>query len=147
MDGQLNMGGHVVTVTVPKPATIVLQPSAITVRTVSGVNPPDTFFTIRNGGDGSLNWTVSSSVAWLSLNPPSGTTATETDTVKARFAAGALETGTYVASIIVADPSAGNTPQQLSLNLRVGWRFTASNALEVFDASPAIAGDSTIYVA
>src|SRR5439155_8894964 len=102
------------------------------------------FFTIRNAGSGSLNWTASSSATSFSVAPAGGSTTTETDTVRIHFVGVGLTSES--ATISVTDPSATNSPQQIIVSVRVGWQFAAS-PVEVLDASPAIGRDGTVYIA
>jgi hypothetical protein len=56
---------------------------------------------------------------WLSVNPTSGTSTGETDTITVNYSTSSLALGTYNAVITVSDPNASNTPQTISVALTV----------------------------
>jgi hypothetical protein len=72
---------------------------------------------VRNGGGGTLSWSVSESSPWLALAPESGSATTETDTVTVSFAASALAVGTHTASIAVS--ATGLPSQTIAVSLTV----------------------------
>jgi uncharacterized protein (TIGR03437 family) len=60
---------------------------------------------------------VSTSVNWLSVNSTSGTTA---GTISVSANAGSLAPGNYTGTVTIASPTAGNSPQTVTVNLTVG---------------------------
>jgi hypothetical protein len=74
-----------------------------------------TFF-IENTGGGVLNWTVEDDADWLECTPPYGmNSAVVTVTVNASGKAA----GTYTGVITVSDPNAENSPQTVTVTLRI----------------------------
>ncbi|MCP5106827.1 MAG: DUF1566 domain-containing protein [bacterium] len=71
---------------------------------------------IGNNAGGTLNWTASANVSWLSLSPGSGS-GNGTVTVSAHT--GGLSPGTYTGTITVAAPNASNSPQTVEVLLKV----------------------------
>lgn len=97
---------------------------------------PDTF-TVRNTGGGTLEYTITDDADWLSVDPPSGTSTGETDTITVLYSPSELEGGVHTATITVSDPEAINDPQQITVTLtvepapetppghyKVGWNMT-----------------------
>jgi hypothetical protein len=72
-----------------------------------------------NTGIAALNYTVNANAAWLSVTPASGMGTGETDTVDVTYDTASLATGSYGATISVADAAAGNSPQNITVNLDV----------------------------
>jgi M6 family metalloprotease-like protein len=71
---------------------------------------------IRNSGSGTLNWSVTDNVSWLTCTPSSGTNA---GLVYASVSVTGLTAGTYTGTITVSDPNASNSPQTVSVLLTV----------------------------
>ncbi|MCX5973661.1 MAG: amidase domain-containing protein, partial [Coprothermobacterota bacterium] len=102
------------------PLTLTATPAAFTFScTRSQTNPPPQTLEVWNTGTGTLNWTASEGVAWLSLDPTSGSSTGEHDLVTLSVDAASLSTGTYTATITLAAIGAGNSPQQVQVNLTV----------------------------
>lgn len=74
------------------------------------------YFGVSNSGAGSLSWTVADTASWLTCVPPSGT---GYQNITASINASGLGAGTYTATISVSSPDATNSPQTLSVVLRV----------------------------
>ncbi len=71
---------------------------------------------IGNNGGGTLNWSAAGNVSWLSLNPSSGIG----DSILAVSVNPAgLAAGTYPGTIAISDPNASNSPQTISVQLKV----------------------------
>jgi hypothetical protein len=84
-----------------------------------GPKPAAQTLSITNTGGGTLNWTAGETAAWLSLNPTSGTTTTETDAITVSVDTTGLTANTYTASITFTDPGATNPTQQVPVTLTV----------------------------
>lgn len=72
--------------------------------------------TVNNSGTGTLNFTASDNMSWLSLSPTSGSGGT-TVTVTANKSG--LSVGTYSGTITITDPDATNSPQTVPVTLRI----------------------------
>lgn len=76
-------------------------------------------FTVFNEGGGTLNYALSESISWLSLNVASGTATTESDIVTISYDTKNLESNTYSGTITITDSNATNSPQTITVNLTV----------------------------
>ncbi|MBM3289863.1 MAG: BACON domain-containing protein, partial [Candidatus Hydrogenedentes bacterium] len=94
-------GGNItvpVTLTVPGPAPeLTVNPTALDFAT----NTTQLQFTIRNTGTGTLNWNISESMPWLSLDVTSGSTTNETETITAEVDRTGLAANAYTGTIAV----------------------------------------------
>jgi uncharacterized repeat protein (TIGR02543 family) len=109
------------TVTVSAPPALVRSPATMTFEAVQGgSNPTSKTLSISNGGGGTLGWSVTDNVGWLSLAPTSGTSTGETDSVTVSVNISGLAAGTYNATItITAAAPATDSPQTTAVTLRV----------------------------
>jgi len=83
---------------------------------ISGAKTSDVPLVIHNGGTGILNWNVISSESWLKVNPGSGSCS---GIVTISVDPSGLAAGTYSGSIIVTATGAINSPQTVSVTLKV----------------------------
>lgn len=81
-----------------------------------GLDPADKSMSITNNGAGTLNWSVSSSETWLTLDPASGTGA---GNVTLSVNTTGLSAGIYNAVITITAAGALNTPQTVPVTLEV----------------------------
>ncbi|MBU0942878.1 MAG: M6 family metalloprotease domain-containing protein [Proteobacteria bacterium] len=107
-----------VTLTVQPQASVSLDLSDLNKTLQAGEQGAD-FFTISNGGGGTLFYTLSESADWLQLAKSSGTVALEEDTIEVVFDATGLFDGTYNATILIDSSNADNTPQTIDVSLTV----------------------------
>ncbi|MGH7232362.1 MAG: BACON domain-containing protein [Nitrospiraceae bacterium] len=85
----------------------------------AGSNPKNQTLNITNTGGGTLSWTVTENATWLSLDPTSGTTTTETDIITVNVNIAGLSSNTYSAMITlstVGAPAAQQIPVTLILS-------------------------------
>jgi hypothetical protein len=113
-----------VNVTVTQGPWIDLNPKTpLSFVTLRGSNPSSQTLSITNGGGGTLAWTATEDVGWLSLSPSSGSLASgQSGTVLISVVSQNLVPGSYQATVSVQDPNAGNSPQTLVVNLLVRER-------------------------
>jgi len=105
------------TVTAAPTPTIGLSTTALSFTGVQGgTNPASQSVTITNSGSGTLSWSVSDNVNWLSLSPTSGT---GNGSVTASVNISGLAAGTYNGTITISATGATNTPQTVSVMLTV----------------------------
>jgi hypothetical protein len=101
----------------PPPPTICVDPHAFFFNAIAGdTNPSPKTLTITNCGSGTLNWTVSNSEAWLSLNPTSGV---DSGDVTVSVDITGLPYGGYYDTIVVSDTNATNDPVLVPVTLNV----------------------------
>jgi hypothetical protein len=113
-----------VTLTVVDPGnggtpSIALDTSSLAPAAVQGGSPADETFTVNNGAQGALNYTIASSAAWLTISPASGSTTGAANTHTVHYNVGSLAAGSYPATITVSDPAATNNPQTVTVVLTV----------------------------
>ncbi len=130
-----------VTLTVNPPATgpvLDVNPTALNFVAAKGWSEPLTqTISINNIGTGSLDWSASESLSWLSLSEAAGTAPSTIDLV---VDASGLSARTYNGSITVEAGSAQDSPQQVDVTLMVKPETAEGDDYEVdndcADASP-----------
>jgi M6 family metalloprotease-like protein len=83
-----------------------------------GTNAPNQTFAVYNSGGGTVNYTISDNVTWLSVNTASGDATAETDTITVSYTSSALAAGTYPATITVNGGTAGTQTIAVTLTVR-----------------------------
>lgn len=101
------------------PPIITLSIASLSPSCFIGENATSQTFGVSNSGGGTLTYTISDDVAWLTSVPSSGTSTGETDTITVNYSTSGLDVGTYTATITIEDPEASNTPQIISVSLDV----------------------------
>jgi hypothetical protein len=86
---------------------------------LGGSNPPTQTFQVRNSGSGTLNYQIAVDQGWMSVSPDSGTSGGASRTHRVSINKAGLSVGTYRGTIIVSDPNASNSPQAISVTLRI----------------------------
>lgn len=88
---------------------------------VGGGDPPDQTIAIWNSGQSTLTYTISIDANWLEVEPSSGSSTGqgETRTHVVSVDAGGLAEGTYHGTITIASANATNSPQTVSVTVRV----------------------------
>jgi hypothetical protein len=98
---------------------ISLAPSSIS-RVVFGTQPPpDDMFTVQNVGGSTLNYTVSSPVAWITPDPTGGSSNGEADPISLTYTTAGLTLGTYATTINVTDPNAVVPSELIDVSLTI----------------------------
>jgi hypothetical protein len=82
----------------------------------SGPPPASQTFTISNAGSGTLNWTVSKNMGWLTCTPTSGT---DSGTITVSIDNTGLAAGPYATAITVSSSNASNSPQYITVYLNI----------------------------
>lgn len=95
------------------------SPTAFTPSVSEGQNANSQHFSVGNVGGGTLNYTISDDVAWLSVSPGSGSTTFADQPHTITYNTSSLTPGGYSATITITDPAATNNPQTISVNLTV----------------------------
>jgi len=108
----------------PLVPSICRSPSTLTNSCVEGHDAPSQTFEVWNCGEGTLSYTITDDVGWLSCNPGDGTSTGEHDTITCTYTTAALESGEYSATITISDPAADNDPQTIQVYLTVGDGYT-----------------------
>ncbi len=95
------------------------SPLTLSSETIVGGNAAPTSFTVVNAGLNILTYSISENAFWMSVDPTSGTSTGEADSITVSFASAGLTPGTYTTSITVTAPGADNTPQTIGVTLTV----------------------------
>ena len=103
----------------PTQPAISLSPASLAPSAAQGASPPDGSFTVSNTGGGTLNYTITSSAAWLTVSPTSGSTTGPANTHTVHYSTASLAAGSYSATISVSDPNASNSPRTISVSLTI----------------------------
>jgi hypothetical protein len=103
----------------PPEPSIVVEPTSFARQVSLGGNLSDDSFTVENGGGGTLNFSVSEGVNWLSVSPTSGNaTGTDVRTITIDYSTASLPAGLHQATISVTG-NAGNSPQTVQVAVDV----------------------------
>lgn len=102
------------------PPVIKLDRESLSFAAVYGEgNPASQAFQVRNSGGRSMTYALSSDSGWLSVFPNQGDSEGEWDTINVSVNISGLEPGEYSGKVFIAASSATNTPQSVTINLRV----------------------------
>lgn len=103
----------------PPPAIVVSRSSLSFSAQAGGGNPSAQTIGIRNGGGGTLTYTVSKDASWLSVSPTSGSSAGQENghTISVNIAG--LSRGSYPGTITVTSSGAANSPQTVGVTLQI----------------------------
>jgi photosystem II stability/assembly factor-like uncharacterized protein len=101
---------------IPTPPQISLNRTQISFGAAAGTTVPPQTFLIENCGESTLNWTITANAAWLSCTPLSGT---DSGTVTISVDSSGLASGTYNGTVTVSGSNAVNSPQTVSVPLKV----------------------------
>lgn len=85
----------------------------------SSENPSAQNFKVKNSGVDILNYTISSNSSWLAVNPSSGSSSGEWDTITVSVDNTGLDIGTYQGTISISSPEVDNSPQTVSVEMRI----------------------------
>jgi len=108
---------------------ITLSPTSLSPQTNQGSSPSANTFTVQNTGQGTLSYTITDNVTWLSCTPTSGTSTSEADTITVSYSTASLSAGTYTATITVTDANASNSPQTIAVTLTVNVAGNMTDAV------------------
>jgi len=89
-----------------------------------GANPSSQTLQVKNSGIGTLNYTISCDVDFVSVSPESGSS---TDNVNEHTVSAdirGVSEGNYNGSITISDPNAGNSPYTVSLTVGISNPLT-----------------------
>ena len=83
-------------------------------------DPQPQALSIRNGGGGTLSWTLGGGAPWLQASPVEGESAGEADVVTLAASAATFPPGVYSTTLTVFAPQALNSPRHTDVVLYVG---------------------------
>ena len=103
-----------------QPPEIWVSPSSLTFSAQEGgSNPSSQSIKIKNSGDQTLNYSVSDDANWLSVSPASGSSTGGENTHTVSVNINGLNEGTYNGTITITDSNASNSPQTVSVSLKI----------------------------
>lgn len=115
-------------------AVLDVSPPSLVFQVEEGsADPASQTLEIRNAGDGSLNWSISTDQPWLRVQPTSGTTPS---TVRVSASVSGLGAGSFRGSLLVEAPGARGSPMEIPVTLTVTARPNESPVAS-FRVSPA----------
>lgn len=107
------------TVTAQSAPTLALSTTILNNSTMRGANAPSQTFEIWNSGQGTLSYTISENVFWLSCSPISGSSTGEHDIITVQYSSSGLNPGNYSTTVTITAAGVINSPQTLTVNLNV----------------------------
>lgn len=99
--------------------SISRSPISLSTSCLLGTDAPNQSFDVWNSGGGTLNYSISDNVDWLSCTPMSGTSAGEHDTISVIYSTSELPPELYSGTITISASGAGNSPQTIPVSLMV----------------------------
>ena len=111
------------------------SPTSLSTSTDEGTNASDQTLEVWNSGGGTLDYTITDDVGWLSLSPTSGTSTGEHDTITVTYDTSGLSAGNYSATITISDSSASNSPQTIPLSLTVNAQVVSPPRISLSTSS------------
>lgn len=100
--------------------TILLDKEALYFTHTQGDgNPGSQEFKIKNFGNGSMSYAISSDSLWLSASPMSGSSSGEWDSITVSVDAVSLGVGSHDGYLTIKSSDADNSPQNLKVNVSV----------------------------
>lgn len=82
-------------------------------------NPESQTFSIKNGGDATMSYVISSNREWLYVSPKTGVSTGEWDSIKVSVDINALDVGEYTGTLKITSKEATNSPQNITVTLKV----------------------------
>lgn len=98
---------------------IVVNPASLNPTVWLGQTPANGAFTVTNGGDGTLTYTVVDDSGWMNVTPSGGSSTGESDPFTVIYNVAGLSAGTYSGVITVTAPGATNSPITLPVTLTI----------------------------
>ena len=92
---------------------------SVEIKTYESIPPAPKTIKIRNAGKGAMKYTLSTNRDWMTINPVSGSSSGENDTITISVDPGSRKAGVYEGSITISAPSADNSPKVVPVVLTV----------------------------
>ncbi len=90
-----------------------------------GNNAPAQSFSIFNAGSGTITYSITDDMSWLSVNLASGDVTAEVDTITVNFSTSGLAAGSYSGTITVTATGIANSPVTIPVTLQVNSALVA----------------------
>jgi hypothetical protein len=102
------------------PPSLEVSGSSVSFVAEQGSEPAAQTFTIRNSGQGTLNWRASESLPWLSLSASNGSLSAGVSTsVNVSASTVGLGSGTYTGTVEISADGVTGSPQRVTITLTV----------------------------
>ena len=98
------------------PPTIELSTASLDFNSATGIDPPAQQFTVRNAGDGTLDYLISADQGWVQLSVTAGSSTGEADPVNVSINTAGLGGGVHSATITVTRGD-GTEPVEIQVTL------------------------------
>jgi hypothetical protein len=133
----------------PLPPTLVVAPATLAFSATQGAATVDTkAVNVTNGGGGTLAFTASANVSWLTVSPASDNAPR---TVSVTPSTAGLVPGTYTGTVTISAPGVSGSPKTVAVTFDVtapplcvtppglvgAWGFDETSGTAVLDRSPA----------
>lgn len=99
---------------------LVVEPAALNASVPAGMDSGGVL-TVRNGGTGTLDFSVVDTALWMEVTPVSGTAGPEGTTLSVTIQSRLLPPGAYYSSVEVYSPGSVDSPRVIPVNLTIGW--------------------------
>ena len=103
----------------PQPAISAIPTSVSFTAAAGGAAPAGNNITVKNIGNGTLNWTASLNQNWCHLNTTSGTLASGASTSLSVWVDSPSNVGSFLCVVTFSDPNSSNGSQAVNLNYTV----------------------------
>lgn len=123
-DGTATSAIATVTVVAPQPV-LAVTPTNFNLQVLIGEDLPAGAFTVANAGSGTMNYTITEAIPWLSVSPSNGTNTGAANAHVITYSTADLAAGTYFGTIVVDAAGATGAPLNIGVNLLV-----SSNSLD-----------------
>jgi len=107
-----------------------------------GANPSSKSFSVKNSGEGTLNYTISDDAAWLSVSPTGGSSSGGENRHTVSVDIDDLSEGSYSGTITITDPDASNSPQEVNVSLEIASQ-PSGDEISIF-CSPSSGSTDTV---
>jgi hypothetical protein len=112
------------TLTATSSATLAVTPTTLDIFSAVGSSPPPVTLTVANTGTGSMPWTASSNLVWLTPSPASSSGA---GPLTLTPSTGNLPSGNQMANVTVTAPGAAMSPITATITLHLGTLIFSDN--------------------
>ena len=109
----------------------------------TGPDPSSQSFSVKNTGEGTLNYTIIGDAAWFSVSPTDGTSTGNDNSHSVSIDKSSLGEGTYDGTITITDPDALNSPETVDVTLTLStepppeiWVDTTSLEFDALISDP-----------
>lgn len=108
------------TISEEPPPRILVQPKNLDYAAYkNGGDPPTQKITVKNNGEGTLKYEITSDKSWLSVSPSAGQSKGQSKTHTVSLSSGGLGLGEHTGTLTISDPNASNNPRTVDVTLKL----------------------------